>query len=135
MGKFGILGVSWHVCLRHFQSRYDYEIWHTDYSEAKWGSQNFFGVRIFSGGFKMGLQRKLVACLFWATGKTHKAQILQGASLYQYRTSEFYSAWLVNRLSLNFHFSRKSQDYTISLILLTIFFRFQENFKKRLNFK
>jgi hypothetical protein len=62
------------------------------------------------------LQRNLVACLLWATGKTDKAKSLQVALLIQYRTSKFYSAWLVSRLSLNFYFSRKSRDYTISLM-------------------
>ncbi len=94
----------------------------------------FFWVRIFSGGFKMRLQRNLVACLFWLTVKTYKAKILQGALLIQYRTWKLYSAWLVNWLSLNFNFSKKSRDYTISLIcLLMIFHRFQEKLMKHLN--
>ncbi len=62
--------------------------------EVKIGPRNFFEVRIFSGGFKMGLQRKKFTPGLWATGKTYKAEILQGASHHQYRTSEFYSAKL-----------------------------------------
>ncbi len=77
------------------------------------------------------LQSNSLACLFWATGKTYIAKILQEASLIQYRTSEFNSAWLFNWLSINFDFSRKSRNYTISLIrLLRIFFRFQEKLMK-----
>jgi hypothetical protein len=52
----------------------------------------FFWVRIFSGGFSMGLQRNLVVPGFWATGKRWEAEILQVASLIQFRTSKFYPA-------------------------------------------
>jgi hypothetical protein len=59
------------------------------------------GVRIFSGSFRMGLQRNLVVPGFWATGKRWEAEILQGAFLIQYRASKFYSAQYVNLLDYN----------------------------------
>ncbi len=104
----------------------------TQVNQDKWGPRNFFWVRIFTGGSKMRLQINLVACLFWVAGKTYNAKILQGASLTQLRTSEFYSVWLVNRLSLNLNFSRKSRKFINFLIRLLIFHRFQEKLMKRL---
>jgi hypothetical protein len=64
----------------------------TKVKDVKWGPRNFFWVRIFSGDFRMELQRDLVVPGFWATGKRWEAEILQGASLIQFRTSKFYSA-------------------------------------------
>ncbi len=64
----------------------------TQVKETKWGPRKFFWVRIFTGGFKIGLRRTLVSPGFWATGKTYKTEILHTASLIQFRTSEFYSA-------------------------------------------
>ncbi len=72
----------------------------------------FFWFRIFSGGFTMGLKRNLVKRGFWATGKRWEAEILQGASLIHFRTSKFYSAWLVNWLSFKFNFPGTSLEFT-----------------------
>jgi hypothetical protein len=69
----------------------------------------------------MGLQRNLVKRGFWATGKRFEAEILQRASLIHFRTSEFYSAWLVNWLSFKLNFSRTSPEIT------------NENFNEKLN--
>ncbi len=63
----------------------------TQVKDVKWDPRNFFWVRIFSGGFRMGLQRDIVVPGFWATGKWWEAEILQAASLIQSRTSKFYS--------------------------------------------
>jgi hypothetical protein len=67
----------------------------TQIKEVKRGTRNFFGVRIVSGGFSMRHQRNLVASGIWATGKTYKVEILQGAFLVQFRSSEFYSFYLL----------------------------------------
>ncbi len=104
------------------------QIWHlrglvTRYNETKWGPQIFLGQNLF-----WWLQRNLVTCLFWTTGKTYNGQILQGASLTQQGSSDIYLLWLVNQLSLNFNYSRKSRiPGLISLIRLRYFIDFKKN--------
>jgi hypothetical protein len=84
----------------------------TQAKEAKRGPRNFFWVKIFSGGFTMGLQRNLVNPGFWATGKRWEAEILHEASLIQFRTLKFYSAKLVDRLSFKLNFPGTSLEFT-----------------------
>ncbi len=66
-------------------------------NQDKWGYQIFLDQDLF-----WWLQRNLVACLFWAAGKTYNAKILQGASLTQHRTSEFYSGLIGQSVELKF---------------------------------
>jgi hypothetical protein len=49
-------GVFLHPDLRYFQLKYDSDIWQV--KETKKDPRNFFGARVFSGGFKMGHQSK-----------------------------------------------------------------------------
>jgi hypothetical protein len=112
-------------------------IFSTQVEEVKIGPRNFLGVRIFSDGFKTGLQRKNFIPGLWATKKTYKYEISQGASHHQYRTSEFYSSSLVNWLSFYLKFYRKNLEFPTFYDSPSnnIFHRFQENISSRMKYK
>ncbi len=130
MCKFGPWGVLWSLCLRYFPSRYDPEIWHTGQGRQMMPSEFFWGQDYFWWLQNWSSKRP---CGPWVLSDWEEMGSWNFAGSFLDSIRNFIQ---LNRsigctlVSIFLGQVQKSQCFLIRL--LTIFHKFQENFKRKL---